>query len=107
MKSADHSGISKKNPLSGSLIYFRSLECFGDSLDGDIVENSFDVKEDAEIWKKVSFISYVPFDFVGDFVQGYFSGATLSETDLPFVQVSEDVEVVLYVPQQYFLLEFE
>ena len=49
MKSADHSGISKKNPLSGSLIYFRSLECFGDSLDGDIVENSFDVKEDAEI----------------------------------------------------------
>ena len=57
--------------------------------------------------KKVSFISYVPFDFVGDFVQGYFSGATLSETDLPFVQVSEDVEVVLYVPQQYFLLEFE
>ena len=40
-------------------------------------------------------------------MQGYFSGATLSETDLPFVQVSEDVEVVLYVPQQYFLLEFE
>ena len=58
-------------------------------------------------FQKVSFNSHSPFDFVGDFVQGYFSGATLSETDLPFVQVSEDVEVVLYVPQQYFLLEFE
>ena len=51
--------------------------------------------------------AYSPFNFVGEFVQGCFSRATLFEAELPFVQVSGDVEVVLHVPQQNFLLEFE
>ena len=33
--------------LYGKFIYFHSWKCFGDSLEGEIVGSSFDVKEDA------------------------------------------------------------
>ena len=68
-------GDHVNDPLCGKLIYFHSWGCFGDSLEGQIVGSSFDVKEDAQA---VTFLSYSPFDFVGDFVQGCFSRATLS-----------------------------
>ena len=90
--------------LYGKFIYFHSWKCFGDSLEGEIVRSFFDVKEDAQ---NVTFLSYSPFDFLGDLVQVCFSRATLSEAKLPFVQVSGVVEVVLHVPKQHFLPEFE
>ena len=89
-------GDPVNDPLCSWVIYFRSWECFGDGFQGDTTEGSFDGKKDAE---DVTFLSYSAFNFV----QGCFSGATLSEAELPFVQVSGNVEAMLHVPQQYFL----
>ena len=90
-------GDHVNDPLCGRVVYFRSCESFGDSVEGDVIESTLDVQEDTQ---DVSFLSYSPFDFVSDFVQGCFSGTTLSEAELPLVQVSGDVEIVLHVPQQ-------